>query len=41
VVTVPGVDAATDLLAVSRSGIAADVALRSVGPDELMAAWRN
>jgi AAA+ ATPase superfamily predicted ATPase len=41
VASVPGVDAATDLLAVSRSGIAADVALRSVGPDELMAAWRN
>ncbi len=37
---VPGVDSATSLLAVSRSGVAADVPLQSVGPDELMAAWR-
>jgi hypothetical protein len=26
---------------VSRSGLAAGVPLRSVGPDELMAAWRS
>jgi hypothetical protein len=39
--SVPGVDPATELLAVSRSGVAADAPLRSVGPDELMAAWRR
>jgi uncharacterized protein len=39
--SVPGADPATELLAVSRSGVAADVPLRSVGPDELMAAWQR
>jgi hypothetical protein len=38
---VPGVDPATTPLAVSRSGVAADVPIQSVGPDELMAAWQT
>ncbi|WP_239381964.1 DUF234 domain-containing protein, partial [Frankia sp. CIT1] len=40
VAAVPGVDPDTKLLAVSRTGVAADLPLRSVGPDELMTAWR-
>jgi hypothetical protein len=40
VAAVPGVDPGTKLLAVSRTGVAADLPVRSVGPDELMAAWR-
>jgi AAA+ ATPase superfamily predicted ATPase len=38
--SVPGVDSATDLLAVSRSGVAPDVPLRVIGPEELLAAWQ-
>jgi predicted AAA+ superfamily ATPase len=38
---VPGADPATTPLAVSRSGIAADVPIQSVGPDELMTAWQT
>jgi hypothetical protein len=38
--SVPGADRATELLAVSRSGLAAGVPLRSVGPDDLMTAWQ-
>jgi hypothetical protein len=40
VAAVPGVDPGTKLLAVSRTGVATDLPVRSVGPDELMAAWR-
>ncbi|WP_239328468.1 ATP-binding protein [Frankia sp. CiP3] len=40
VAAVPGVDPGTKLLAVSRTGVAADLPLRSVGPDEIMTAWR-
>ncbi|WP_131745269.1 DUF234 domain-containing protein [Frankia sp. Cppng1_Ct_nod] len=36
---VPGVDRATALLAVSRSGVTPDLPLRSVGPDDLITAW--
>jgi hypothetical protein len=39
--SVPGADPATELIAVSRSGVAADVPLRLIGPDELMAAWQR
>jgi uncharacterized protein len=39
--SVPGVDPATELLAVSRSGAASDAPLRSIGPDELLAAWQQ
>jgi hypothetical protein len=37
---VPGADSATELLAVHRSGVAAGLPVRTVGPDELIAAWR-
>jgi len=37
---VPGVDPATELIAVTRSGLTPDAPLRSVGPDELLAAWQ-
>jgi uncharacterized protein len=39
--SVPGADPATRLLAVSRSGVTPDVPLRSINPDELLAAWRS
>ncbi len=37
---VPGADPATELLAVNRSGVVAGLPVRTVGPDELIAAWR-
>ncbi|MGH3545640.1 MAG: hypothetical protein ACRDPW_06920 [Mycobacteriales bacterium] len=36
---IPGADPDTGLLAVSRSGFAADLPLRTLSPDELLAAW--
>jgi hypothetical protein len=39
---VPGVDAATPLIGVSRAGFAAEHGLATaLGPEELLAAWRS
>jgi hypothetical protein len=39
--SVPGVDPATELIAVTRSGLTPDAPLRQIGPEELMAAWQR
>jgi hypothetical protein len=37
---IPGFEPETELIAVSRAGVAADLPLRSIAPDELMTAWQ-
>ncbi len=37
---VPGAGPATELLAVSRNGVAAGLPIQTVGPDDLITAWR-
>jgi uncharacterized protein len=39
-IAIPGVGDETELVAVSRSGIAAELPLRALGPDDLIAAWQ-
>ncbi len=38
--SIPGVDPATELIAVTRNGLTPDAPLRQIGPDELLAAWQ-
>ncbi|WP_047222014.1 ATP-binding protein, partial [Protofrankia coriariae] len=41
VTAVPGFDTSTELLAISRTSAAAGVPARSIGPEDLLAAWRS